>query len=164
MNNLNRKIIRRKIVEDHNSLTAEERAYIEKDKALGKELAIMESIGLAIMDMPEKPVPSVLRDNVFQRIMAPAYSLWHILITLLLLSASPIIYIYFSKMAPGLPFDPGASSVAGFVLYGLLITMMFFFIATLLMRNHTGRISLWIDSLDTYIGIQPLSSKKTDFS
>ena len=138
------------IQEDHERLSPEALLHIQECAVCRAEYNLMVSVQQAIAELPLKKAPVCLKERVFERLLRPAYSLWHLGLAILLLLCSPLLLARHLSWLWSDPMLIGLFSFFGFFTMLLLLPIAF-----QLRQTHGNRIEALSRSCDEYLD-QPL--------
>ncbi|MCB1316149.1 MAG: hypothetical protein KDK27_09360 [Leptospiraceae bacterium] len=142
------------IFQDHEALTPAVQKHIEQCSVCLAELQFAQAIKSAVIHLPMRPVPSNLAVQIRERLLSPAYRLWHIAAALLFLVFSPIVFSYSLRWISGGVVQ--GTSIVMFSLFGVLVFLMIAIGVTQMMHGYRVRMEHFKDSCDAYIehGVQ----------
>ena len=134
----------------HESLDAVALKHIEQCPVCRTEYELFRKIERTVQTLPGRKAPAFLRDMILQRVIRPAYQLWHLVFGLLLAILSPMALVYFDRTYH-LEYLGSDALMYTFIMYGVLIPSVILPITSMLVRRYRSSIEHFSENVDAFL-------------
>lgn len=135
---------------DHESLGPAALEHIEHCPVCRREFEVFQKIEKSVSALPVRPAPAFLRDMILQRVIRPAYQLWHLVLGLLSAIISPMALVYFDRTYQ-LQYLGDDALMYTFIMYGVLIPGVILPLSSMLIRRYRSVIEHFSENVDAFL-------------
>ncbi|HBS06682.1 MAG TPA: hypothetical protein DEA96_17065 [Leptospiraceae bacterium] len=138
------------IRQGHESLGPEALAHLERCSKCKNEYDIFHKIERSVAALPIQAAPSFLRDMILQRVIRPAYQLWHLVMGLIAAIISPMAIVYFDRTYQ-LQYLGDDALMYTFIMYGMLVPGVIIPLSSMLIRRYRSSLENFSENVDAFL-------------
>ena len=140
----------REIREAHEQLDHRALAHIEICPLCRSEYEVYRKIEHTVQHLPQYTAPLILRDLILQRVIRPAYKLWHLFLGLTAAILSPMVLVYLDRSYQ-LIYMGDRAMMYTFIMYGVLVPGVIMPLSSMLFRRYRATIEHFSDNVDAFL-------------
>lgn len=138
------------IRQGHEALGPDALAHIEACSSCKNEYDIFHKIERTVAALPPQLAPAFLRDMILQRVIRPAYQLWHLVMGLIAAIISPMAIVYFDRTYQ-LDYLGHDALMYTFIMYGVLVPGVIIPISSMLIRRYRSSVEHFSEAVDAFL-------------